>query len=227
MLGVRLADSRRLKPGDAFSLRGHKFTVVGIFQNGTYMDNQAWISLADAQSLLGWGQDVSAFIIPDDGILHEGEILPGGLAVSRKGEGVRYFAAQYRLPIALLQDVALALAVSAALTLTSILWRLAWARRREMAILRTTGFPSLSVVGYLLAQAGGITLLGVLLGGFFALFFLVVVRLSIAGFTLVPRLEASTLLPSLVWIVLMMLAGSLLPAWWLGHLNLAQMLRSE
>jgi len=113
------------------------------------------------------------------------------------------------------------------LTLSSILWRLAWARRREMAILRTTGFPNLSLVGYLLAQAGGITLLGVFLGGMFTLIFIMAVRLTVSGFTIIPRLTPPILLPSLGWIVLMMLAGSLLPAWWLSHLNLAQLLHSE
>ena len=227
MLGVRLAESRHLKVDDVISLRGRDFNIAGIFQNGTYMDNQAWISLADAQALLGWGQDVSVYIIPDEGILHEGDSLPGGISVSHKGKSVRFMAAQYRLPLALLRYVALALAVSAALTLTNVLWRLAWARRREMAILRTTGFPTLSLVGYLLAQAGGITLLGVLLGSLFALVFFLTVRLTVSGFTIVPRWEASILLPSLGWIGLMMLAGSLLPAWWLSHLNLARLLHSE
>ena len=227
MLGVRLAASRHLKAGDAISLRGRDFEVVGIFQNGTYMDNQAWISLADAQTLLGWGQDVSAYVIPDDGTLHEGDVLPGGVSVSRKGAGVRFFAAQYRLPIVLLGDVALALVVSAALTLMSILWRLAWTRRREMAVLRTTGFPTFSLVGYLMAQAGGITLLGISLGGLFALVFLITVRLTVSGFTIVPRLDLPMLIPSLGWIFLLMVAGSLLPAWWLSRLNLAQLLHSE
>jgi putative ABC transport system permease protein len=227
MLGMRLADSRHLRPGDTMLLRGRNFIVVGIFTNGTYMDNQAWISLADAQALLGWGQDVSAYIIPDEGILHVGDILPGGISVSHKGETVHFFAAQYRLPLSLLKDVALALGIAAALTLTSMLWRLAWARRREMAILRTTGFPVPSLVGYLLAQALGIILLGILLGTLSTLVFLVTVRLTVSGFTIVPRLDAQTLLPSLGWIGLMMLAGSLLPAWWLGRLNLAQLLHSE
>jgi putative ABC transport system permease protein len=227
MLGVRLADSRHLTTGDAISLRGRDFKIVGIFQNGTYMDNQAWIPLADAQSLLGWGQDVSAYVIPDEGVLQDGDVLPGGVSVSRKGESVRFFAAQYRLPIVLLGDVALALVISAALTLTSILWRLAWARRREMAILRTTGFPAFSLAGYLLAQAGGITVLGVSLGGLFALAFLVAVRLTVSGFTIVPRLDPPVLLSSLGWIALTMLAGSLLPAWWLSRLNLSHLLHSE
>ena len=227
MIGWRLATSRKLKIGEVISLRGRNFTIVGIFKNGTYMDNQAWISLADAQTLLGWGPDVSIYIIPDEGILYEGEFLPGGISVSRKGESLHFIADQFLPIIDLLRIVAVLLGISTALALTNILWRLAWRRRGELAILRTTGFPTFSLAGYLLAQAVGITLLGIFLGGLFTLVFTTGVKLVVPSFTIVPRLEASSVLSSLGWISLLMLAGSLLPAWWLSHLNLAQLLHSE
>jgi putative ABC transport system permease protein len=227
MVGALLAERQDLKTGDSVSLRGRDFTIVGIFQNGTYMDNQAWISLADAQALLDWGQDVSVYIIPDEGILQEGDILAGGLAVTRKGETLRLIAAQYQPMLNMWQLVALALGIGVSLTLASALWRLAWLRRHEMAILRTTGFPTRSMVGYLLVQAAGITLLGILLGGLFTLVLTTSIRLTVSSFTIVPRLDAGTLLPGLGWVGLIMLAGSLLPAWWLSHLNLAQLLHSK
>jgi putative ABC transport system permease protein len=227
MVGALLAERQDLKTGDSVSLRGRDFTVVGIFQNGTYMDNQAWISLADAQALLDWGQDVSVYIIPDEGILQEGDILAGGLAVTRKGETLRLIAAQYQPMLNMWQLVALALGIGVSLTLASALWRLAWLRRHDMAILRTTGFPTRSMVGYLLVQAAGITLLGILLGGLFTLVLTTSIRLTVSSFTIVPRLDAGTLLPGLGWVGLIMLAGSLLPAWWLSHLNLAQLLHSK
>ena len=96
-----------------------------------------------------------------------------------------------------------------------------------MAILRTTGFPTFSLVGYLLAQAGGITLLGVFLGGLFTVGFIISVKFAFPSFTIVPRLELQTAFSSLEWISLLTLAGSLLPAWWLSRLNLAQLLHSE
>jgi len=227
MVGWRLARSRNLKIGDVISLRGRNFNIVGIFQNGTYMDNQAWISLADAQALLGWDQDVSIYIIPDEGILHEGDLLPGGISVSRKGESLQFIAAQFQPMIDLLRLVVAALGIATALALTNILWRLAWRRRHEMAILRTTGFPTFSLAGYLLAQAGGITLLGILLGALFTLVFITGVKVAVPSFTIVPRMEPQTALSSLGWVSLMMLTGSLLPVWWLSHLNLAQLLHSE
>jgi ABC-type antimicrobial peptide transport system permease subunit len=227
MVGVLLAGRQDLKAGDSISLRGRDFTIAGIFQNGTYMDNQAWISLTDAQVLLDWGQDVSVYIIPDEGILHEGDTLPGGLSVTRKGENLRLIAAQYQPMLNIWQIVSLALGLGVSLTLANVLWRLAWLRRHEMAILRTTGFPTPSLIAYLLVQAGGITLLGILLGGLFTVAFFTGVHLTVSSFTIVPRLDAGILLPGLGWIGLIMLAGSLLPAWWLGHLNLAQLLHSK
>jgi putative ABC transport system permease protein len=227
MVGALLAERQDLKESDRISLRGRDFTVVGIFQNGTYMDNQAWISLADAQTLLGWGEDVSVYIIPDEGILREGDILAGGLAVTRKGETLRLISAQYQPLLDMWQLVSLALGIGVSLTLASVLWRLAWLRRHELAILRTTGFPTSSLIGYLLVQAGGITLLGILLGGVFMVVLAASVRLTVSSFTIVPRLDAGTLLSGLGWVGLIMLAGSLIPAWWLSRFNLAALLHSK
>jgi ABC-type antimicrobial peptide transport system permease subunit len=227
MVGELLAARQQLKPGDTIKLRGRNFTVVGVFQNGTYMDNQAWISLADAQALLGWGQDVSVDIIPDEGILHEGDSLPGGLSVSRKGESLQLVAAQYQPVLDIWQIVSLALGIAATLALINILWRLAWLHRRDLAILRTTGFPAVSLGGYLLIQAAGITLTGILLGGLLTLCITFGVHLTVSSLTITPRVDVGTLLPSVGWAGLLMLGGSLLPAWWLSHLNLANLLRAE
>ncbi len=84
-----------------------------------------------------------------------------------------------------------------------------------MAILRTHGFPTFSLAGYLLVQAAGITCWASCWAALFTLVFTISMRLTVSSFTIVPRLDAGTLLPGLGWICLMMLAGSLLPAWWL------------
>jgi ABC-type antimicrobial peptide transport system permease subunit len=96
-----------------------------------------------------------------------------------------------------------------------------------MAILRTNGFSAFSLMGYISAQAVAVTVLGTLLGGLFSFFFTTAVKLTVPSFTIVPRLEVQTALSSLGWIGLLLLAGSLIPAWWLSRLNLAQLLRSE
>jgi ABC-type lipoprotein release transport system permease subunit len=227
MIGTRLADYRNLSIGDVVVLRGRNFNVVGIFQTGTYADNEAWISLEDAQSLLGWGKDVSVYIIPDEGILHEGDSPLKGVSIARKGEGFRFEAYQYQPVIDLMTIVTSAMGIATALALATILWRSAWARRREMAILRTIGFPISSLVGYLLVQAIGVTILGLSLGGGLTWLLTSGVETAVQGFTLNPQLDTGSALVSLGWIFFMVLAGSLLPAWWLSHLNLAQLLHSE
>ena len=227
MVGSRLAASQNVDAGGQIVLRGRTFQIVGIFHSGSYTDNQAWISLADAQALLGWGQDVSVYIIPDEGILHEGESISVQTSVTRRGEGARITVYQYQPVLNIMGVVAFAMGIAIALTLTNILWRLAWLRRREMAILRTIGFPALSLATYLLGQAIGVTVLGTLLGGIFTLGILSAVHVAAFGLTINPSLDANTILTSLGWIGLVMVAGISLPAWWLSHLNLANQLHSD
>jgi putative ABC transport system permease protein len=227
MVGVKLAEGRNLHVGGTVSLRGRDFNIIGIFQTGAYMDNEAWIALADAQGLLGWGEDVSVYIIPDEGILHEGDLPLQGLSVARKGEGARFEADQFKPVMDLIGMVTLALGIAAALALTNILWRSAWSRRREIAILRTNGFPAASLAVYLLIQAVGVTLPGFLLGGGLTWFLTVGVKVAVTNFTITPQLNPSTILTGLGWCLLLMLAGSFIPAVWLNRLNLAQLLRSE
>jgi ABC-type antimicrobial peptide transport system permease subunit len=227
MIGSLLASNWDLKVGSGITLRGRNFKVLGIFHIGTYADNEAWISIEDAQDLLGWGQDVSTYVIPDEGILHEGDTPFQGVSVARKGEGVRFEASQWQPVIDLMGVVSTAMGTATAMALANILWRSAWARRREMAILRTNGFSIFSLVTYLLTQAAGVTLLGIAFGTGFTLLLTSGVQVAVHGFTLNPRLNLASTLSSVGWVGLILLAGCLLPAWWLNHMNLAQMLNSK
>ena len=227
MIGSRLAENQQIKADGTITLRGRLYTAVGIFHTGTYTDNEAWIALADAQTLLGWGEDVSVYIIPDEGILHEGDKLPGGVSIARKGEDIQSVAYQYQPIIDLMNVVALTMGAATMLALANIFWRLAWLRRHELAILRTIGFPTFSLAGYLMAQAGSLTLAGIIMSGLATLIFISSVKLAVSGFTISPRLDLPAVLSSLGWVGIIVLIGSLLPAWWLSHLNLAQLLHSE
>lgn len=227
MIGWRLSKSRNVATGESIALRGRDFKVVGIYKNGTYMDNQAWISISDAQMLLGWGDDVSTYIIPDEGIVHEGDEISNGIIVSRKGESLKFLTSQLEPIFKLLQIVLISLMIATSVALTNILWRLSWLRKREMAILRTTGFPAFTLSGFLLSQVVIITLLGILMGGLMTLIFTTGVKLAVPSFTIVPRMELQTIYTSLGWIVFLVFAGSLLPAWGLSHMNLSKQLHSD
>jgi ABC-type lipoprotein release transport system permease subunit len=163
MLGVDLAESAGVTSGQEVALRGRAFRVVGVFEIGTYTDNEAWLSLDAARSLLGWDDEVSIFVVPDDGTLSEGQVLPGPLSVARRGDVVR-LADEWDPIMALAESATIALAAAATIVLAVVLWRLAWLRRRDLAILRTVGLGREVSVAYL----GGLGLLvatGGLVGG--------------------------------------------------------------
>lgn len=163
MLGADLAASRGVGAGDPVLLRGRGYRVVGVFEVGTYADNEAWLSLEGARDLLGWGDDVSVFVVPDDGVLAEGEVIPGPLSVARRGDVVD-LADEWDPILSLAALASLSLAVAAAVVMAAILWRLAWLRRRELAILRSIGLGRRVPFAYLGAQGAAVAIGGLLAG---------------------------------------------------------------
>lgn len=207
MVGVSLANRLNLSVGDPLTLRGREFTVIGIFKTGSYEDSQAWISLDDAQKLLDYGSDVSIYYIPDDGALHEGSNLAHGISIGRRGDAGNTFGKEIMTFFRYLGLLGAFAGVATCITLTNLLWRLAWLHRREFGITRTLGFGRTSVVIYLLTQAGLIVLLGAGLGGSFAILLLIsrIEDFSAYGIALTPVWDLSTI--SLIALITLLIAG--------------------
>jgi putative ABC transport system permease protein len=227
MIGARLAEERNLLPGDIMQIRGRDFQVVGIFDIGTYASNEVWVSLEDAQTLLGWGTDVSVYVIPNGEVYKEGDSLPGGISVVRKGDSGAVLLAEWDPFLRLLTHITTALGVAAAVALASILWRLAWLQRRELAILRSIGFGKGSLAGYLFVQGSMITLLGFLFGGLGALGLGRLTEIKTAGISIQAVFDIKVVLASLVFAACISVAGTSVPAWWLNRFNLSALLRAE
>ncbi len=225
MLGRRLAEKLGLSVGQMALIRGREFKVCGIFHTGTYADNEAWVSVADAQALLGWGSDVSLYIIPDEGIVQPGEALAGGLSVARRGQGAYTSVSQVNPLLSTMDVVIRALAVAAALAITNTLIRLAWLRRRELAILRCVGFQSGALALYLFSQALALTLSGALLGVAGTVVVFMLLRADLAGMSFEPRLDAGLVLATLGLALLLSLLGTLLPVAWIRRLRPGDLLR--
>ena len=153
MIGYRLASKYKLAVGDQIALRGRNFTVIGIFRVGTYADNGAWVSLEDAQKLFNYDQDVSVYLIPNEGIIKPGQKLIQGVSVGRKGESSMILGQEFKRLPDYLSLVANTLGVVAALTLGNILWRMAWLRRKQFGVLRGMGFGLRFIFSYLIFQA--------------------------------------------------------------------------
>lgn len=227
MLGMRLAEKWKKTVGDTVSLRGRDFQVVGIFQTGAFADNQAWIMLSAAQALLGWGEDVSLYVIPAGEGLQPGDQPAPGLTVQPRGAAIRRAGLLLDPHIYLIQWSIQIIGIAAAFALTNILLRLAWLRRRQLAILRCLGFASWTAAVYLLIQAFAIALPGITFGVACAWLLSLTMKVYTFDFTIAPIISPALLVTGLAWSLGLSLAGAILPAWWLGRLHPAKLLRNE
>jgi len=166
IIGTLLADRLRLGPGDMIRLRGRDFAVVGVYELGTYLDDAAVVPIADAQKLLGWGTDVSLFVIPAEGPYSAGQALPGGLVVAQRGDVA--LVDEWQPLIDLLTTSVRLLAVGAVAVLAVALWRLAWMHRIDLGLLRLVGFPRRVLVVFLGVQAFTLVAVSALVGVFTA-----------------------------------------------------------
>lgn len=162
ILGTVLADRFGAGPGDTVRLRGRDVEVVGVFELGTYLDDAALVPLADAQSLLGWGTDVSLYVVADDGTLRDGTVLAGGLVVASRGDIA--LVDEWGPLLDLLAAAVRLLAVGAVAVLALALWRLAWLHRIDLGVLRLLGFPNRLVTAYLAVQAAALVVVAVAVG---------------------------------------------------------------
>jgi ABC-type lipoprotein release transport system permease subunit len=227
MLGRRLAERLEAGPGDIIRLRGRAFEVTGVFETGSYSENEAWIPLAGAQELLGWGEDVSLYVVADDGRLTPGEQLLDGVSVARRGELWSTFPQQWDSLMALIQAVTRALGVAAALSLAAMLWRLARRRQWQIAVLRCLGFSRSVFAVYLMVQGGSIALLGGVGGILGAMALLRWMRPTLAGVSLRPMLTVDLITSTGAWLGLLTLLSVVVPVWVLGRRRVVELMRGE
>ena len=227
MVGINLAQTRNAYPGGTINLRGREFEVQAVFSTGTYSDYEAWISLSDAQQLLGWENDVSIFIIPAGEALRAGDFLPGGIAIIKMGESGTNLVDEFRQFFEIFGFITIILGISAAVNLGNALWRLAWQHRRELAVLQAVGFSRRSLAVYVGFQGVVITLLGFLFGVGEGAIVITFSSLHTAGITINPSLDLRTILLCLVYALGVLLVSTALPVGWLARLNLVELLRAE
>jgi len=227
MIGMRLAERLEAMPGDTIRLRGRAFEVIGVFETGSYSENEAWIPLAGAQELLGWGQDVSLYVVADDGRLTPGEQVLAGVSVVRRGELWSTFPRQWEGLMAVIKAVTQAIGVAAALSLAAMLWRLARRRQWQIAVLRSLGFSRTVFAIYLMVQGASVAFAGGACGILGALALLRWVRPTLAGINLRPQLTADLLISTGVWLGFLTLLSVVVPVWVMGRRRVAELMISE
>lgn len=224
MIGETLAESTGAGTGDQIRIRGRNFDVVGVFALGTYEDNEAWISIPSAQEVLGWDDEVSLFAIDEGGPLQAGDVLEGSVTVVQRGEAAKL--GQAWNPIgALLRIAAAVVVISGGIILSTLLWRLAWLRRSELAVLRALGLPRRVHAGYLGAQAMTITLIGLAVGLVVAGIMAATIRFDAVQVVIEPKLDPLTTLAMGLGAIVLGLIGAAVPLIWLLRTQPAALLR--
>lgn len=226
MVGRDLADRRNLEVGGELSIRGRSFEVVGIISFGTYADNEAWIPLASAQEVLGWESDVSVFVIPGDGPLREGDVLPGPLSVVGRGDAFETVD-EWRPIFRLTRTAAASLAAAGAIVLAVVLWRLAWLRRRDLAVLRAIGMGRRVSVVFLTIEAAAVTAAGLLAGVATAMAAGPLVRIRSYGLDAGPTYDPAVILRSVILAVVILIVAVVLAAAGIQRARPAELLRRE
>ena len=178
IVGVAFANRFDVSVGDSVRVRGRDFEVVGVYELGTYLDDAVVLPISDAQRLLGWGTDVSLYVIPAGGPYVSGDALPGGLVVAQRGDVA--LVDEWGPLISLLTTSVRLLAVGAVAVLAIALWRLAWMHRVDLGLLRLVGFPRRTLTVFLGVQALVLTVASALVG-------------MTAAVVLAPRMARTTL----------------------------------
>ncbi|HNR03040.1 MAG TPA: FtsX-like permease family protein [Anaerolineaceae bacterium] len=214
MIGETLARTHEINTGDDILLRGRKFRVVGIFKTGSIQDNEAWISLEDAQRLLNYGDDVSLYLIPDGGPLKVGDLISEDVLVSQKGESGGIYNSSVSGFFKFFGVVGGIVGVASAITLGNMLWRLAFLRRREFGILKSIGFGIKGLALYFFTQAGLIVVIGSLAGiGIAVVIITTLLRTFTAfgGFSIATTVDVPVLLQMTLLVMVFFGISSLIP----------------
>ena len=227
MIGTQLARDRDAAPGGPIQIRGREFIVVGVFETGTVSDFEAWVSLRDAQDLLGWDDAVSIFVVPAGGAVKSGDELPGGLSAVERGASGRNLTREWRPLFDLLGSIAASLGIWSALALAATLGRLTWLRRRDLGVMRVLGYEPAGLAAHVCAQGLAVAALATLLAFAGASALGAVSPLQTSGVQVRMVLEARTVALVLACALGIGLAGSVVPAIWLARMPLAGLVRSE
>jgi putative ABC transport system permease protein len=225
-IGTVLASGRGVVTGDPIRLRGRDFTVIGVFSTGTYVDNEAWIELGEAQRLLGWGDEVSIFVIPSDGPFAPGDAVGSTLSVVPRGEFVETIA-EWDPILRLSATSTFSLAVAAGIVLSMVLWRLAWLRRRDLAVLRAMGMSRSVVFGFLGLHGTAATATGLLSGIGLATALSETFRFQGLGFASRPVLDLGVIVRAAGLGALILVAATVVSGLATLRMRPVQSLRSE
>jgi putative ABC transport system permease protein len=225
VLGYNVADYRRLGVGDTVRVRGRDLAVAGVLEKlGTQDDGTVFLPLARAQSIFDRRDQLTGIGVR----LHDLEDAPAFLGRAWEWPGVqvvRLSQVQSRLLSAMGDVRALLLALGAVVVGVALLGVVnasllgALERRREMGVLRSLGCSAADLFQLVWSETLLLAALGAAAGAALAFVLAGAVEWSLRrSLAFAPpgdlvAVSASQALATAAVVVLLCLAGTVLPAW--------------
>jgi len=97
MIGINVAEKYEKSVGDAIILQEHAFTIKGIFTTSTMTDSEIWLTIRDAQNLVGKLNKVSLIVVKITDHDYVDEVRK---QIEENIRGVVVFEADDRAPVA-------------------------------------------------------------------------------------------------------------------------------
>lgn len=227
MIGLNVAESEGIQIGERVELRGRYFNVVGIFNARSFANNEVWIYLTAAQKLLGWGSDVSYYLVPNEGILEAGEKFTENTMISQRGESIASATREYFNVLEYFSTIVLITGIGTAFAFGNIVFRLASIQKYELAVLRALGFSKIQVNFNFIFQAAIIFLCGYSLALMAALIFPHLYQISIFDLVIMPDLSVKNIMLAFLLLASLGAISITIPLVWIYRSNLSNLLRSE
>jgi len=191
MIGINVAKKHEKSVGDTIILKEHTFTIKGIFATSTMTDSEIWLTMRDAQNLVGKLNKVSLIVVKitdqdyADDVKKQIEENIRGVVVFEADEYMEANAEaldSFRGVILAISMIALAAAILGMMNTMTMTLR---ERRHDIAVMKSVGVSNKSVAliysleALLLGFLGGIV--GVILG-FFMLNVFGISNIELAGY---------------------------------------------
>jgi ABC-type antimicrobial peptide transport system permease subunit len=234
ILGRSAATGLKKNVGEKLKLGSYSFRVVGIFENGlTYEDAGGTVMLRDAQQMLGMPRKVSLLGIHLDDPRRAGELAPQleakypQLMISRASELTDRMQDIATTRAVLNALIGLTVIVGGIVMMNAMLMTV-YERTQEIGVLRALGWRRRRVIGMILGEAIGLSMLSGIAGA------LLGVALN-AAFALEPSMGAFLKAAYSPWLFLQTILlcltlgvlGGLYPAWRAANLQPIEALRYE
>lgn len=171
VVGDRLAHELKLGLGQRLKVKGHAYSVAGVYHSGIYFeDSGAIMPLSDAQALTGRaGEETTVAVnlavgtrnsVADRRIQKD---FPGTLVIGDADEAARAGANNVLIRNAILVFVVVALIVGG-ISVTNTMAMAVIERQGELALLSTVGWSSPRVAALIVGEGIGVSLVGAGIG---------------------------------------------------------------